>query len=183
MASSGGLVKLLKAGQGKQGYCKLCSLSDPVLQDEFDKRVRMLKPGRDAKHMRGWVYTPEQLNEYLGDRIEGFKPVNRQTIYSHRKHVMHPQDKLVTAVKKHDLEHSKGRPQTSDQEFLDAVISLGYANAIADPDRVSVDHALKATQIKSQSKDRGSAHQTLVAIFTGGSKPPDIIEGDVTEVP
>ena len=162
------MTKLLKAGAGKQGYCKLCSINDPRVQDDFDKRVL--------------DYKPDELNAWLASRIEGHKAVNRQTIYRHRKHVQHPQDKLVQATKKRDLEHGKQKPKTTDEEFLDAVVSLGYNNAMADPESVTIDHALKATQIKAQSKKQGQAHQTLVAIFTGQSSEPDVIEGEVKEV-
>jgi len=165
--SAKSLTKLLKSGAGKQGYCKLCSFDDPRVQDDFDKRVL--------------DYKPDELNEWLASRVQGFKPVNRQTIYRHRKHVQNPQDKLVQATRKRDLEHGKQPAKTTDEEFLDAVVSLGYVNAMADPESVTIDHALKATQIKAQSKKQGQAHQTLVAIFTGSAEA-DIIEGEVKEV-
>jgi hypothetical protein len=158
--------KLLKNGAGKPGYCKLCSFDDHRLQDEFDKRVL--------------DYSPKKLNEWLAARVEGHKPVNRQTIYSHRDHVRNPKDKLVSAVRKRTLEHGVQKQRVSEQEFLDAVVAMGQAKAQADPDSVTIDHALKAASLKLQSKQKGNAHQTLVAIFTGNL--PDTIEGEVVEV-
>lgn len=161
------MPKLLKGGAGQQGYCKLCSFDDPRLQDEFDKRVL--------------DYTPKRLNEWLGGKLEGFKSVNRQTIYSHREHVRNPKDRMVSAVKKRTMEHGVQKQRVSEQEFLDAVVAMGQAKAQADPDSVTIDHALKAASLKLQSKQKGNAHQTLVAIFTGNHSP-ETIEGEVREV-
>ena len=160
-------MKIVKSGQGKQGYCKLCSFDDPKLQDEFDKRVL--------------DYTPKKLNDWLAGKVEGHKPVNRQTIYSHRDHVRHPKDRMVRAIQKRTMEHGVQKQRVSEQEFLDAVIAYGQANAEADPESITIDHALKASQLKMQSKQKGQAHQTLVAIFTG-NHDPDIIEGEAKEV-
>jgi len=161
-------MKIVKAGRGKQGYCKLCSLEPPELQDNFDKRVL--------------DYSPKQMNEWLAERIEDFKPVNRQTIYSHRDHVRHPKDRMVRAIQKRAMEHGVQKQRVSEQEFLDAVIAYGQANAEADPESITIDHALKAASLKMQSKQKGQAHQTLVAIFTGNYDTQDIIEGEVTKV-
>lgn len=163
------MAKLAKKGYGKPGYCKLCSFSDPKLQDEFDKRVL--------------EYTPRQLNEWLAARIEDFHPVSNPTIYSHRQHVKHPKDRIVAVVEKRKLEQNYLPQKTSEQQFLDSIITLGYERAIHDPEAVTIDHALKATQIKAQSKQRGDAHNVLVQIFTG--QTPNlgtIIEGEATEL-
>lgn len=160
-------MQIVKSGRGKQGYCKLCSLEPVELQDNFDKRVL--------------DYTPKQLNEWLADRIEDHKPVNRQTVYSHRDHVRHPKDRMVRAVQKRAMEHGVQKQRVSEQEFLDAVVAIGEQKAAADPDSVTIDHALKAASLKMQSKQKGQAHQTLVAIFSG-NREPDVIEGEVTEV-
>lgn len=159
------MAKLLKAGAGRQGYCKLCSFDEPKVQDGFDARVL--------------DYSPKKLNEYLAKH--GIPPVNRQTIYSHREHVRAPEDRVVNAKLKRDLEHGKQPRRTSESEFLDAVIALGHENALLDPSAVTVDQALKATQIKSAAKAKGDAHQTLVAIFTG-NYDPSVIEGEAKEV-
>ncbi len=158
-------AKLLKAGAGRTGYCKLCSFEDHKLQDEFDARVL--------------DNIPKKLNEWLVKH--GQKPVNRATIYNHREHVKHPQDKFIDARTRRDIVHGKQPRRTSESEFLDAVIALGHENALLDPGAVTVDQALKATQIKQAAKAKGDAHQTLVAIFTG-NYDPSVIEGEVKEL-
>lgn len=164
---SANTIRLLTSGQKQQGYCKLCSFPDPKLQDEFDKRVL--------------DYTPNQLNEWLVSHVD-MKPVNRQTIYSHRNHVRNPKDRLVRAVDRRQMEHGSLPARVSEQQFLDAVIALGQARAMADPESVTIDHALKATQIKAQSKSQGNAHNVLIQLFTG--RMPEglnVIEGEYQE--
>jgi hypothetical protein len=169
MGSAGGsLAKLLKAGAGKPGYCKLCSFDDPIIQDGFDSRVL--------------DYSPQKLNDWLKTKIEDHKPVSRGTIYTHRRHVMSPQDRVVQATQRRDMVHGKQPQRVEESEFLDAVISLGHTNALADPSAITVDQALKATQIKQSAKAKGDAHQTLVAIFTGNYTPETVIEGEAKEV-
>jgi hypothetical protein len=163
------LAKIVKAGAGKQGYCKLCSFDDPKVQDEFDKRVL--------------DYTPKKLNAWLATKVAGHKPVSRGTIYSHREHVRAPEDRVVQASQRRDMVHGKQPRRTSESEFLDAVISLGHANALADPEAVTVDQALKATQIKQSAKAKGDAHQVLVQIMTGNYVASEgVIEGEAKEV-
>ncbi len=158
------LAKLLKSGAGKQGYCKLCSFDDHVVQDKFDQRVQ--------------DYSPAKLNDWLATK--GIDAVNRQTIYNHREHVKAPEDRMVQAVVKRDLEHGKQPARVREIDFLDAVISLGHANALADPSNVTIDQALKATQIKAAAKAKGDAHELLVAIMTGNyEEAPTIVEGEL----
>lgn len=162
------MAKFRNAGDNHPGYCKLCSFSDPRLQDEFDKRVL--------------DYTPKQLNEWLSSRIENFKNVSNPTIYKHRDHVRHPKDRVVNAIQKRQQNHGNLPQRTSEQQFLDSIIALGHQKALEDPDAVTIEHALKATQIKSQAKQRGDAHNILVQIFTGNTPNIPIIEGEATEV-
>lgn len=134
------------------------------MQDGLDKRVL--------------DYTPRKLNDWLKTKIVNFKPISRVTFYNHRDHVRSPEDRVVQATQRRDIVHGKQPQRVSESEFLDAVIELGHMNALADPEAITVDQALKATQIKRQAAAKGDAHQTLVAIFTGNHNEPTIIEGE-----
>lgn len=159
-------MKLLTKGAGHPGYCKLCSFDDFKLQDEFDKRVL--------------DYTPKEMNEWLVQH--GTRAVDRNTIYKHRDHVRNPKDRMVRAVQKRQLEHGVQPARVNEHEFLDAVIAMGQARAMADPEAVTIDQALKATQIKAQSKARGSAHNVLIQLFTGRMPAETtVIEGEYQE--
>ena len=164
------MARFSKSGANNPGYCKLCSLSEPKLQDEFDRRVL--------------DYTPRQLNTWLRERVENFKDISNPTIYKHREHVKHPKDRVVSVVEKRKREGNYLPQRTSEQQFLDSIITLGYDKAMNDPDSVTIDHALKATQIKSQAKQKGDAHNVLVQIFTGNvpSLGGMVIEGEAVEL-
>ena len=160
-------MKLLTSGAGHAGYCKLCSFDEPKIQDAFDKRVL--------------DYSPRRLNEWLKNL--GIPAVDRNTVYNHRNHVRNPRDRMVRAVQKRQLEHGSLPARVSEQEFLDAVIAMGQARAMADPEAVTIDHALKATQIKAQSKSKGNAHQVLIQLFTGRMPAEaNVTEGDYQEI-
>lgn len=169
MSANTAFAKLLKSGQGKSGYCKLCSFDDPQLQDDLDDRVL--------------TYSPAKMNKWMATKIEDFQDINRQTYYKHREHVRAPADRMVTAIKKRELVHGSQPTQVSEQDFLDAIISMGAANAAAEPENVTIDHALKAAGMKLQQKNKGDAHQTLVQVFTTAPPTaPDIIEGESKEI-
>jgi hypothetical protein len=142
---------LQTAGAGHPGYCKLCSFVDPKLQDQFDQRVL--------------DYTAGQLNDWLASRQVA--TVNKETIYKHRKHVQNPKDKFVTAIARREQAHGVQPARVSEQDFLDAVVSQGLRRVIDSPDEVTINHALKATQIKTASKSKGDAHNILIQLFTG----------------
>lgn len=167
------------AGTGKPGYCKLCSMQDPEDQDELDKRVGLKKDDQ-------YVYSPDRMNTWLAERgITDQKgsplKANRQTWYSHRKHVMHPKDRIVSAVAKRTMEHGVQPATVSEDQFLDSLIKIGNQKIAADPDAVTIDQALKAVQIKKNAGTKKDAHQTLIAIFTGTRELDDTIEGEVVE--
>lgn len=168
------------AGTGKPGYCKLCSMQDPEDQDELDKRTGLKKDDR-------YVYSPDRLNEWLAERgitDQKGQPLkaNRQTWYSHRKHVMHPKDRIVSAIEKRTVEHGVQPAQVSEDQFLDSLIKIGNSKIAADPEAVTIDQALKAVQIKKNSGQKQDGQRTLIAIFTGTREmSEDIIEGEVVE--
>ena len=163
-----------RAGYGKQGYCKLCSIDDPKLQDAFDKRVGL----KDGKR---YQYTVNTLNEWLAEKGLDLS-TSRPTLYEHRKHVMHPKDRLVNAVQKREIDHGTVPATVSNDEFLNTLIAIGHRRAAANPEEVTIDQALKATQIKQNAKEKGNAQAVLVNIFTSGAPEATVIEGEVKEV-
>lgn len=164
-------------GFGTAGYCSLCSLVDVERQDDLDKRIGKRKP-------RGtYVYSPNKINEWLVSK--DIQAVDRQVIYNHRKHVMHPNDRLVSAVQKREMEHGVQPMQVSEDDFLDSLITIGQRKIAADPDLVTIDQALKAVQVKKGSNKMGSGINVLVGIMTGGPKEHSddiVVEGVATEL-
>jgi hypothetical protein len=168
-------VKLVTKGVGSAGYCKLCAFEDPKVQDAFDKRV-------GAKKGKRYEYSPDALNEWLREKGIGVS-ASRPTIYAHRKHVMHPNDRIVNAVQRRQAEHGSVPATVSEDEFVDAIIALGNRRAVENPDEVTIDHALKAAQLKANAKKKGNEQAVLVNIFTSGpSTESTIVEGEVKTV-
>jgi len=166
--------KITKSGFGTPGYCKLCSITDPQIQDALDKRVGSKADGR-------YNYSPAKLNDWCAER--GIETSNRQTYYNHREHVAHPKDRMVTAIAKREAEHGVQPQQVDENQFLDSLIAMGQRKIEADPDSVSIGDALKAVSIKKSSGKMGNAQAVLVQIMTGGpTEPTIVVEGEVQEI-
>lgn len=158
------LAQVSRAGFGQPGYCKICA-SDllPAIND-------MIKQGKNAAQIQRWT---KEYNLTFA----------RQTLYNHREHITDPKTSFVDQARK-----SPVIKRVSNRDFLEAVRDAGAARAMADPDSVSVDQALKATQIMMQDK-KGHDGLTLVLmkVMTGRIDEvidePMLIEGEYTEVP
>lgn len=180
----------VRAGFGKQGYCKLCALEDPVVQDELDRRIAKVNKNVPVGDRKRYWYSPKKINDWLG--AKGVGGASRDTVYKHRMHVANPKDRLVNAVVKRANDGYTPRPKVSETEFLDSVISIGQQRVMDDPGEVTIGQALRAAQIRSNIKRQGQDINALIQIFTSGvpSAPRDIpappgleaIEGEVKEV-
>lgn len=171
---------IVKSGYGQQGYCKLCSFSDPKLQDDFDRRTGKLKPGKQVGDDKAYEYSPPMLNEWLEER--GIKPVDRATVYRHRKHVMHPKDRLVNAVQKRERDHGTVPANVTEDTFLQSIVAVGAKKVAENPEEVTIDQALKAAQIRSNMQKKGTDINVLVNVMTSGDPQDVVIEGEATEV-
>ena len=109
--------------------------------------------------------------------------VPRQRVASHRNHIASPKDRLVTAVTKRQMQGTL--PQvTTEAQFTDAVLSLAQHNMMADPNAVTIDHGLRAAQIKATEKANKSASiNVLIGFINGGisiPNAPTVIEGEAS---
>ena len=156
------------AGAGKPGYCKLCDLEDGSIQNQLDDKTRL-----------GW--SPKQLDTWLRRQIEGFTGIGEATVYKHRKHVEHPQDKLVTAVRRAEQRAVTVPPKSSPDDFLNALVSIGMQKAVENPEDVTIDHALRAASIQKQAKAAPNAGiNVLIALMTNNSAP--VLDGEYVDV-
>ena len=156
-----------KAGEGRQGYCKLCAFADVA---KLNKNIAA-----------GW--NSRQINDWLRENYN--VTVTRQTFYNHRdNHAKNPQDRLVTAVQKAQAKGVVLPATTSTEEFLGAVRDTAMRRAIENPEEVTIDHGLKAAQIlASQKKSGGDIHILLAKIVTGSDwRSGVVIEGEAVEV-
>ncbi len=153
------------AGVGKPGYCSLCALDDD-LSHELDQQI---KAGRKAPQINIWL-----------EKV-GVGAFTRQTLYKHKKHVMNPQDRLVNAVQRRQKQGYL--PQTSTKgEFLDSIVAVAHQRVIDNPSEVTIEHGLRAEQIRLQAKASKTAGLNLLVAFMTRGAPEDFIEGVATEV-
>lgn len=155
---------------GVKGYCRFCDITqfkDAAQQDAFDARAR--------------EYGPTNINRWL--EANGLKKCSPHTLYDHREHIKHPQDRIVSAVEKRQREGGIQPARTSHDEFLQSLVSIGAAKVAADPDSVTVDQALKAAKIQSDKEKKGGGDNILIQLFTEGAGPvATVIEGEAEEL-
>lgn len=163
------------AGFGKVGYCVLCSFKDAGTQRQFDQKT-------------GSMWTPRQLNQWLTEH--DLPNYNRQTFYSHRQHVLHPKDRMVSAVVKHERTVGTQPQKATDEQFLDSIISAGAQKVIDNPDDVTIDHAIRAVQVKAQAKAGGKDALAVLVQFLTTITPLQpspmvlaVTEGEYIELP
>ncbi len=153
------------AGLGKPGYCTLCAINDD-LSHELDQQI---KAGRKVPQINIWL-----------EKV-GIGAFTRQTIYKHKKHVFHPQDRLVNAVQRRQMKGTLPATTTKG-EFLDSIVAVAHQRVIDNPDEVTIEHGLRAEQIRLQAKASKTAGLNLLVAFMTRGAPEDFIEGVATEV-
>ena len=152
------------AGRGKIGYCKLCAWSEePALN-------KLMKAGKTAAECREWAQSKFGFN------------FNRQTFYEHKKHITAPEDKVVAFANRQQRGLQPVIKRATNQTFLEAVRDIGMAQAEANPELVTIDHALKATQILESSKNKSTEVTLILAQVVTGHRPDIELEGDYREV-
>ena len=147
------------SGQGKRGHCSICA---SPLADSINA---MIRDGKNATQIRDFV------------TAAGQEPWSRPTIYNHRTHALTPEKQLVKAARQ-DLQIRQG----SNTEFLETVRDIGLAKAVADPESITVDQALKATSILEGRKEKNDSLAILVAFVTGNKPAGVVIEGEAREI-
>lgn len=154
----------MPAGAGKTGYCKICASPDaPVF-------IRGAREG--GKKGTGWNAAEAQE----AGRLYGLS-FNRQTWYAHLEHAKTGEQRLVQAAEK-VLESGLVPVKTSNKGFLEAVRDLGMAKALANPESVSIDQALKAVQIMESKKDKGGDTLAILVQFVTNQPPAIVIDGE-----
>ena len=148
----------------KAGYCKIC---------HWRSGVRDLNRQAFSK---GW--SAGQAVAYAKSKGLEFE---RKTWARHLTHARHPADALVSYA-----ENSASlAPQTVSQtDFYQAIRDIGFRNALANPDDVTVMHALKAADSLERRKDHGQDLLAAMAKLMMGMPMHDVvtIEGEATEV-
>lgn len=159
-------------GYGSQGFCKLCSFKDAKFQLSYDERCRA-----------NW--SPKNLNEWVLTQDQPGAVASKETIYNHRKHVQHPKDRIVSAVQRTQARTlDVAKPQSSPDDFLQAVVEIGARRAVENPDEITIDHALRAAQaLKQGGNNAKGGLAVIIGLLTGQSNAPaTVIDAQAVEV-
>jgi hypothetical protein len=107
----------------------------------------------------------------------------RQTWYAHVKyHLRAAEDRFVEKANTQLVRTQRGLiKDTTNDQFLQAVIDLGLQKALDTPESVTVEHALKAVSIREQRKERVNNLTLVLAQFITGQRPAYIVEGEAVE--
>lgn len=149
------------AGESKPGYCMICAWAGVKVLNV------LLNNGSTIPAALAYA------------RGQGFG-CSRRTMASHKPHALTPENAVIQLAE-------QGRRaltirKSSTVGFLEALRDIGYSRAIDEPDRVSLDHALKAASILEGRKDRQGDQINILVALTVGRRPSIVIEGEAREV-
>ena len=105
----------------------------------------------------------------------GFR-FSKGTFFKHKAHATSP---LLT-----DAEKARKNPivPSSNKAVLEAIRDLGMKKALENPDAVTVSQALRAASILADKEPRQEGILVVLAKELQG-RPPEVIEGEFTELP
>ena len=146
---------------GKTGFCSLCRHPKVKALNEVIKAGGSYSAALDEMAQYDWRFA-------------------KATFYTHRDHST---SALVT-----DAEKARKNPVVpqSNKAVLEAIRDLGMAKALADPDSVTVNQALRAASILAEKESRTEGVLVILAkALQGPPTPatPEIIEGEYREMP
>lgn len=153
----------------KDGYCKIC---------EHPEAHRFIKGAKEGgKSGKGWNSSEAiEAGEAYGLKF------TRLTWYNHVAHLGSAEERVLEASRKAGRSSLVPHKSTNPQ-FLETIRDIGMARALADPDSVTIDQALKAAAILENKKEKGQDSLAILVQFTVGAPPPVVIEGAAREVP
>lgn len=148
-------------------FCKICA---------HPEAPRFIKGAREGgKSGKGW----NSAEAIEAGAVFGLK-FTRQTWYAHVAHLDTAENRVIAAATK-AARANLVPTRTTNMQFLETIRDMGMARALADPDSISIDQALKATQILEAKKEKGQDSLAILVQFVVGAPPPVQIEGPVYE--
>lgn len=160
-STSGKEAAVSRRGYGHPGYCRICSWEKVT---ELNRRARA---GQNAAKIQEWA----KGHDFT---------FNRQTFYKHRnEHLASRADRMVQA----SLAIPDGEKirNTTDEDVLRGIRDLGYASALANPESVTVNHALKAIATLTAAKQQPT--NVLIVLARALTTPYAEIEGEYADLP
>jgi len=151
------------AGYGQSGYCRIC---DSSLKAEINKRL--------VRH--------ESIPTIIAwGKTKGFS-VSKPTVIKHKKHITDPKTTFVEQARKNPVIR-----RVSHTEFLESVVAAGAKRVEENPDDVTIDQSIRASQVLESRKDKGGDAWSVLILTLMGKRPlqlaGDEIDGTYTELP
>lgn len=151
-------------GQGKPGYCKLCTFAGAQFLN-----ARYEREGKDA-------FNAARALEFAQTLDPSFS-FTRSVWYAHTKHITHP---LVTAA-----DAARNSPVVvpkTNVGALEMIRDIGMKRAVDNPDEVTVDHAIKAaTELNKKQAGTDNVFIAFAKVLSG-EQPAEIIVGEWREI-
>lgn len=160
-SAPGNEAAVSRRGYGHTGYCRICSW------EKVTELNRRLRAGQNAPKIAAWAKTHDFT-------------FNRQTLYKHRnEHLASRSDRVVQASLA--IPDSEKIRNTTDEDVLRGIRDLGYASALANPESVTVNHALKAVAVLTAAKQQPT--NVLIVLARALTTPYAEIEGEYADIP
>jgi hypothetical protein len=157
-------ASIIRTGQGKHGYCKLCAAS---FEPEVNDRV---KQGWSLARLVAWIKDRHFIDDFTGKEIT----VTRTTMAKHKTHLLAPEDKFVSEVEKKRRQGAVIPRQTTTDQFLQTVIDVSMGRAIQYPDDVTIDQGIKAAGILARKPDKISNLAVIFAEVVNSGRVIDV---------
>jgi hypothetical protein len=143
--------------------CKVCDSPDRA---EIDRRF-------------GDGYSSRSIARWTVDELT--RPITHPTLTKHRKHAM-PAEVTALEVRTNGEKPQLPSIRTSSAEFLEQVVDQGARIIEKNPDKVKIDHALRAAVALERKKEDGKGGMRLLILALTGNRPPVTIRGEYHEV-
>jgi hypothetical protein len=102
------------------------------------------------------------------------RAISRPTIQKHLAHAVTPE--TVPIVVKREINRS------TPQQFLQAVVDVGNDKIEQNPDKVTVDQAIRAADILERKRDDGAKALNILVLALTGQKEPPALTGEYRQI-
>ena len=145
-------VEVSHAGYGQLGYCRVCASS---LKAEINKR---LVRGESIPSIISWGKTKDFS-------------VSKPTLLKHKKHITDPKTTFVQNAQK-----NPAIKRVSHTDFLESVVSAGAKRVEENPDDVTIDQSIRASQVLESRKDKSGDALNILILALTGNRPLQLTE-------
>jgi hypothetical protein len=127
----------------------------------------------DRAEIDRYLSNQESVRKVAAWTVEAGNPLSRPTIQKHLAHALLISESVV-------VERTVTR--TSPSQFLQAVVDVGADKIEKNPDKVSVDQAIRAADILERKRDDGAKALNILVLALTGHKEPPALTGEYRQI-